>query len=199
MNVLATRSGGLALPTFVPDGTTGVVKAADGFDVSACGVRAVMVNTLHLASHPGTSALARLGGIHAFMAWPFTVMSDSGGFQVFSLIAESSKHGSVSKNGFSYRLPGSDAKKILTPEKCIRKQFEIGSDILFCLDYCTHPGADSEVQRQSVDYTVDWARRCRAEFDRELDGPFTEETRPLLFAVVQGGADLALRRSVPNA
>lgn len=187
---LATPRGPLQLPAFLPDGTRAVVRTVDTGDLEACGVRAFMVNTLHLGTHPGTKLLARLGGVHRFMDWRGVVATDSGGFQVWSLVTENKKLGSVSKNGFSYRLDKAAPKKLLTPEKCIQKQFQIGSDIMFCLDHCTHPAADRTNQIESVEHTVAWAKRCREEFDRRRgDQP------PLLFAIVQGGADADLRRA----
>jgi len=187
---LETAHGEIVFPAFLPDGTRGVVRALDAADVAACGIGAVMVNALHLSSAPGTTVVQQMGGIHRFMGWAGPVMSDSGGFQVFSLIAENPKAGSISRKGFTYRLDKGGKKHVLTPEKCIQKQVQIGADVMFCLDYCTHPDADVNTQRESVDLTVAWAAQCRAEFDRRKgDGP-----GPKLFAVVQGGANAALRR-----
>ncbi|MDA0712109.1 MAG: tRNA guanosine(34) transglycosylase Tgt, partial [bacterium] len=179
---------------FLPDGTRGVVRSLDASDVAACGVEAMMVNALHLASHPGTTVVKQMGGIHDFMGWHKPVMSDSGGFQVFSLIAENPKSGSISKKGFIYRLDPGGKKQNLTPEKCIQKQFQIGADIMFCLDHCTHPNANADEQKQSVAHTVAWAKQCRAEFDRRKDRDGTR-----LYAVVQGGMDFDLRRQCAEA
>ncbi len=189
MKALSTPHGPLPLPAFLPDGTRAVVRTVDTADLERCGVRAFMVNTLHLASHPGSKLMARLGGVHRFMHWNGILATDSGGFQVWSLVTENTKLGTVSKNGFSYRLDKSAPKKLLTPEKCIQKQFLLGSDIMFCLDHCTHPSADRASQIESVEHTVAWAKRCREEFDRRrADNP------PLLFAIVQGGPDPELRK-----
>ena len=202
MTEISTPHGGIPLPAFLPDATRGVVKTIDAADLAECGVDAVMVNTLHLSSSPGASRIAALGGMHRFMGWPGPLASDSGGFQAFSLVAGSRKLGTISKDGFQYRFDKAQEKKILTPEKCIRKQFELGADLLFCLDHCTHPDADHRVQRDSVENTVAWARRCKAEFDKRLEQFVkTRQTvraggnsaRPLLFAVVQGGSDPELR------
>lgn len=189
MMTLPTPHGPLPLPAFLPDGTRAVVRTVDTGDLEACGVRAFMVNTLHLATHPGTKLLARLGGVHRFMDWNGVIATDSGGFQVWSLLTENKKLGTISKNGFSYRVDKAAPKKLLTPEKCIQKQFQLGSDIMFCLDHCTHPSADHASQVESVEHTVAWAKRCREEFDRRRG-----ENPPLLFAIIQGGPDPALRR-----
>ncbi|MBT3602158.1 MAG: tRNA guanosine(34) transglycosylase Tgt [Candidatus Latescibacteria bacterium] len=190
MNViLETAHGALQCPAFLPDGTRGVVRALDATDVANCGVEAMMVNALHLSSHPGTTVVKQMGGIHSFMGWDKPVMSDSGGYQVFSLIAENPKSGSISKKGFVYRLGNGGKKQTLTPEKCIQKQFHVGADVMFCLDHCTHPNAGVEEQKLSVKHTIAWAKQCRDEFDRRQD---RNETK--LFGVVQGGMDFDLRQ-----
>ncbi len=188
---LPTEHGPLHLPAFFPDATKAVVRSLDAGDLEACGVQGLVVNTFHLASHPGTGAIASLGGVHAFMGWPGPVLSDSGGFQVYSLLAHSSRLGEVTRKGFHYRLSPGGRKSILTPERCIRKQFQMGADIVVCLDHCMHPDRPTEEHRRSVEHTLLWAQSCRSEFDR-----LAEQTgrRPLLFAVVQGGDDRELRR-----
>ncbi len=188
---LATPHGELHLPAFLPDATRAVVRCVDADDVTACGVEGLVVNTFHLMTHPGVTVVSALGGVHAFMGWSGPVLSDSGGFQVFSLLIGSAKLGSVTRKGFSYRLaPGGD-RKLLTPEKCIRAQFRLGADVLVCLDHCVPLDAPPERQREALENTVLWAGACRREFDR-----LAEQTgrRPLLFAVVQGGKDESLRR-----
>lgn len=192
--VLSTAHGDLSLPAFLPDATRGVVRTLDAADLQAAGVAGLMVNSLHLSTRPGATLVARLGGIHRFMGWDGPVAADSGGFQVYSLIAESPRNGSISTRGFTYRMGGKDKKRTLTPEKCIQKQFEVGADILFCLDHCTHPGEDRAAQERSVDHTVAWARKCREEFDRRLERASGRTGRPLLFGIVQGGEDRDLRR-----
>ena len=186
---LETAHGVLDFPAFLPDATRGVVRALDAEGVKACGIPGLMVNTLHLSSHPGATVVKQMGGIHRFMGWDRPIMSDSGGFQVFSLIAENSKSGRVSKDGFVYRLDAKQKKQKLTPEKCIQKQFQIEADVMFCLDHCTHPNEDASAQQQSVAHTIAWARRCKDEFERRLG-----DKGRLLFAVVQGGEDPNLRR-----
>lgn len=194
MRTLPTTNGNLELPAFLPDATRAVVRTLGTADLAACGVDGVMVNALHLSSHPGSTVIAALGGIHRFMGWTRPIASDSGGYQVFSLIRESVNLGSVSRDGFSYQSAKGQKRQKLTPEKAIHKQFQIGADIMFCLDHCTHPSEAPAVQQESVEHTVEWARRCRAEFDRRATRLENAGTRPLLFAVVQGGNDPQLRR-----
>ncbi|MDH7569750.1 MAG: tRNA guanosine(34) transglycosylase Tgt [Armatimonadota bacterium] len=189
---LPTPHGPLTLPAFLPDATHGVVRAVDSADLEACGVEALVVNALHLATKPGAGAIASAGGIHAFMNWRGPVLSDSGGFQLYSLATGGAGMGSVSPHGFTWRTAPGAPKQHLTPEKAIERQFQLGADLMVCLDYCTHPAAPAEVQRESVRLTVAWARRCKETFLRLAA---TREPRPLLFAVVQGGADPHLRRA----
>ncbi len=187
MTHLHTAHGEVPLPAFLPDATRGSVRTVDADDLVRCGVKALMVNVLHLSREPGTSLVSSQGGIHAFMGWDGPVSSDSGGFQVYSLV-RSSGGASVSRDGFVYHLGRGRRKRLLTPEKCIQQQFRLGADIMFCLDHCTHPGEGPAAQRNSVANTVDWARRCKAEFGRRLaQAALPDERRPLLFAVVQGG------------
>ncbi len=199
MNSLETRRGTLSLPAFLPDATRAVTRAIGPDDMTAVGVEGVVVNTLHLSNHPGISVVARLGGVHRFMNWEKLVVSDSGGFQIYSLITQNPKSGNVSDSGFTYRLDQDRKKRIMTPEKCIQKQFRIGADIMFCLDECTHPEADRRIQEESVKRTISWAERCRREFDARADRIADEQMRPLLYAVIQGGESRDLRRMCAEA
>lgn len=197
MKRLRTLHGPLPLPAFLPDATKGAVRALGAGDVEECGIAGLMVNTLHLSEEPGVSVIEKLGGIHRFMNWDRTIASDSGGFQIFSLISQASNMGRVSRDGFTYRLGKSRKSRKLTPDACIRKQLRMGSDILFCLDHCTHPGAGYADHRESVENTVRWARNCKDTFEELLKTrPETgSNTRPLLFAVVQGGEHRELRKA----
>jgi len=188
---LRTEHGELQLPAFLPDATRAVVRTVDSADVRGCGVQGLVVNVFHLRSHPGIGVVKSLGGVHRMMQWPGVILSDSGGFQVHSLLATSSHLGSVTRRGFVYREARSKKKRILTPERAVQLQFGPGSDVLVCLEHCTHDDASPEEQRRSVRNTVRWARECKQQFEL-----LCEQTgrQPLLFAVVQGGGDPALRR-----
>jgi len=195
MDNLKTSHGVLKLPAFFPDATRAVIRSLDSEDVKNCGIQGMVVNTFHLLSRPGARVISGQGGIHRFMNWDGHIISDSGGFQLFSLLAGSSKLGSVSGKGFIYRLNKGDDRKILTPEKCIQKQFQFASDIMVCLDYCTHPNDSYDKQKESVEYTILWAGKCKSNFDKLLrEKDIDDDARPLLFAVVQGGSDFDLRR-----
>ncbi len=198
MNSITTLHGDIHLPLFMPDATRAIVKTVDSTDLVECGIEGIMVNGLHLAIHPGITALNASGGVHRFMNWKGLLACDSGGFQVLSLLDQSPESGSVTNKGFIFRYPGSSKKRILTPEKSIQFQLKIHSDIVFCLDYCTHPDAPASLQKSSVERTIEWARRSRNEFDCLIDRNKIDQP-PMLFAVVQGGADPALRRQCAEA
>lgn len=194
LDILETSKGKLPLPAFMPDATRGAVRTLDAKDLQDSGIKCLMVNALHLSNHPGISVIKKHGGIHEFMGWDGPIFSDSGGFQVFSLINGSSKMGSVTNRGFVYRLTKGGKKNILTPEKSIQKQFQIGAEVMFCLDYCTHPEADEKLQSESVQITIEWAKRCKQEFERQLNQQKGTGKSPLLLAVIQGGNSKELRK-----
>jgi queuine tRNA-ribosyltransferase len=117
---------------------------------------------------------------------------------VFSLIGENSKFGEIQEGQVVFRPEGSDKKIILTPEKCIRAQLDCGSDVMMCLDYCTGPGATGQIDRKAAEVTVKWARRCKDEYDSALKNKKTG-SRPLIFGIIQGGNDKALRNECAAA
>jgi queuine tRNA-ribosyltransferase len=197
---LALPHGSLSLPAFLPDATLGVVRAVDSVDVWNCGVRGLVMNTFHLMQNPGSSTVGALGGLHRMSGWSGPIVTDSGGFQAFSLIRENSRYGVITEDGFVIRPEGSDRKLQLTPEKCVQLQVAYGADVVMCLDQCTHVDDGPEVQAAAVRRTIAWAARCRAEFDRLLaQKRLPPEQRPLLFAVVQGGGLPALRAECADA
>jgi queuine tRNA-ribosyltransferase len=196
--------GTLPLPTFLPDATVGVVRAVDSGDLQGCGVRGVVMNTFHLMQHPGSSTVQALGGLHKMSAWPHPIITDSGGFQAYSLIRQNAKFGTLTDNGIVFYPEGSSRKLQLTPEKCVQLQLSYGADVVMSLDDCTHVDDVDAEQTVSVERTVAWAKRCRAEFDRCLgqrrgDGRKDEGVRPLLFGVVQGGGSRELRARCAEA
>lgn len=195
MNEINLLHGTVRFPAFFPDGTYGVVKTTDSADLAGCGVDGIVMNAFHLYAKPGISILKRHGGINAFIGFDRPVLTDSGGFQVFSLLRENAKNGCVRENDIILR-PNQDAEKIIySPEKCVQFQFAIRSDIIMCLDYCTHPDDAAEVQRKSVETTIRWAKKCKTEYETQLKNyKYAADRRPLLFGIIQGGNDRALRR-----
>jgi queuine tRNA-ribosyltransferase len=200
LDPLDLRHGPLALPAFLPDATLGVVRAVDSVDLLQCGVQALVMNTFHLMQHPGSSTVQALGGLHAMAAWPRPIVTDSGGFQAYSLIRQNAKYGSLTDNGIVFRPEGSNRKLLLTPEKCVQLQMSYGADVVMCLDDCTHVDDPPAQQGLSVQRTVEWARRCKDEFTRLLTARRQDAgPSPLLFGVVQGGGSLDLRRACAAA
>ena len=186
--------GRLQLPVFLPDATLGVVRAVDATDLLACDIQAVVMNTFHLMQRPGSSTIQALGGLHQMANWSRPIITDSGGFQAYSLISQNPKYGRLTNSGITFQPEGSSRKFQLTPEKTVQLQLSYGADVVICLDDCTHVDAPLEVQEVAVQRTVAWARRCKDEFGRIIAQKGTpEERRPLLFAVIQGGGSRELR------
>jgi queuine tRNA-ribosyltransferase len=195
MKKLNLIHGEVNLPNFFPDGTYGTVKTLDATDLYGCDVDGVVMNTFHLYSKPGLSIIRKHKGINNFINFKNPILTDSGGFQVFSLLRENPKNGQINDNEIIFRPEQGEDKIIFSPEKCIQIQFAVRSDIIMCLDWCTHPDDSYETQKKSVDITIKWAKRCRQEYELQLKNyKYNSENRPLLFAIIQGGADHELRK-----
>lgn len=198
--VVRTAHGPIECPAFLPDATRGVVRAVDSDDLQSCRVPGVVMSTFHLMQKPGSSTIAALGGVHGLMAWPGPIVTDSGGFQAYSLIREQPTHGRMTDQGLHFRPEGNERKFVLTPEKSIRLQINYGADIAMCLDQCTHGDDPDDVQEIAVRRTIDWARRGKAQFDQHLDQKgIPAEQRPALFGVIQGGRSFERRRRCAEA
>ena len=169
---------------FLPDATRGAVRYLTTKQLKETGTEGIVVNTLHLLISPGAEKMKDLGGIHNFMNWDGYVLSDSGGFQVFSLIHSGKWKGKVHEDGAIFKSPRDGTTYELTPENAIDIQMKIGSDILVVLDDCRKTDVTREEAKESVERTLQWARRCRNHFDKEYGG--SERTGKLLTAVVQG-------------
>lgn len=195
LTALVVGNHQLELPVYLPDATYGVVRSVDADDLRGCQVQAVVMNTFHLMQRPGSSVIQALGGLHRMSGWQGLIMTDSGGFQAYSLIHQNPKYGTISDEGLVFRPEGANRKYQLTPEKCIQLQLSYGSDVVICLDDCTHVDAPYEAQRVSVQRTVAWAKRCKSEFLKLVTQKrLSVENRPKLFAVIQGGGIRDLRR-----
>jgi queuine tRNA-ribosyltransferase len=186
----------------MPDATLGVVRSVDATDLLRCEVQAVVMNTFHLMQRPGSSTIQALGGLHEMSAWQRPIVTDSGGFQAYSLIQQNAKFGSLDEDGITFKPEGANRnrKYQLTPEKAVQLQMSYDTDIVICLDYCTHVDAPSEVQELSVMRTISWAKRCKNEFEHLVQQKrLSAEQRPLLFAVIQGGGSRELRKRCTEA
>ncbi len=190
----AARSGRLVLargtietPAFMPVGTYGTVKAMAPQELVALGAQIVLGNTFHLMLRPGAGLVRELGGLHRFMNWQGPILTDSGGFQVWSL-AELRR---VSEEGVRFRSPRDGSPVELTPEISMRVQHDLGSDIVMVFDECTpHPAPAADV-RASMELSLRWAARSRRAHDALLAERGGDAR---LFGIVQGGMDAALRR-----
>ena len=197
---LSLPHGLIQLPTFLPDATLGVVRSVDSADLEQCGISAVVMNTFHLMQRPGSSTIAALGGLHNMSGWPHPIITDSGGFQAYSLIRQNVKYGHMSDKGITFQPEGSNRKFHLTPEKSIQLQLSYGADVVVCLDDCTHVDDSFETQQESVRRTIEWARRCKSEFQHIVEQKrLSHEQKPLLFGVIQGGGSHELRKQCADA
>ena len=171
---LRTPHGEVPTPAFMPVATQGSVKSLDPRDLEAVGTRIVLANAYHLYLRPGAEAIQRLGGIHSFMRWPRPVLTDSGGFQGFSL-----EHlRKVTEDGFTFKSHIDGSLHELTPESAVTNQERIGADIIMPLDVCPPADAGREEVERAVDTTGRWAVRC-------LDA--ASRADQMLFGIVQGG------------
>lgn len=183
---LHTTHGAVETPVFMPVGTQATVKSLSPHEVHAMGARIVLGNTYHLSLRPGAERIARLGGLHAFMAWPGAILTDSGGFQVFSLATIRT----IDEDGVTFQSHIDGSRHRITPESCMEIQELLGSDIAMCFDECTPYPVSRDYAQASMERTVRWARRCRNAHKREDQ---------MLFAIVQGGVYEDLRRACVEA
>ncbi len=183
-------------PLFLPDATRGVVRSVDMQDLKKIGLEALMLNSFHLAQNPGRELIKNQGGIKNFIAWDGGISTDSGGFQVLSLLKQKNIQGKIEDEGLViYQGNQRHRKWIFSPEDSIRTQWELGSDLLICLDDFTPPEADEKKAQETVRRTVLWAQRSYNEFQRLIEENQTPPAqRPLLIAVIQGGFFFKLRR-----
>lgn len=197
---IATPHGSVRTPFFMPDATRAVVKTLSASDLERLGLPAAVVNTYHLLLAPGEQLVKKFGGVHEFMQWKRPLLSDSGGFQVFSLIHKNPQLGKIHDDKAVFRSPLDGAKHELTPERSIQIQFDLGTDMMVVLDDCPPHELDGRAMARAIEHTTAWAARCKKEYDRQVKRrKLTEETRPLLFGVVQGGLDAALRQEAAAA
>src|SRR5437588_11630597 len=155
--------GQVSMPVFMPDATLGVVRSVDATDLLDCQIQAVVMNTFHLMQHPGSSTIQALGGLHKMSAWQRPIITDSGGFQAYSLIQQNAKFGYINDDGITFKPEGADRKFHLTPETTIQLQRSYNSDVVICLDECTHVDAPFQAQEISVKRTIDCAKRSKKE------------------------------------
>ena len=181
-------------PVFFPDATRGLIKSLDTSDIESTKTQGLLVNTYHLYKDLGIKFIKEKGGIKKFMNWKGFVISDSGGFQVGSLIKMNPSAGHISNNGVLFK-PQGEKQVMITPEKSIEFQMELGSDMVVVLDDFTDPKATHEEAKISVERTINWARRSKHEFEKICSQKqLAVDHRPLIIGVVQGGYYQDLRK-----
>ncbi len=215
---ISTVHGDIFTPAFGPDATRGLIRNIAPHEVNNLSgqselenctdaaelrkndeIQFILTNTYHMRSYPGDEFIKEMGGVHKFMKWDRPILTDSGGFQVFSLIhGAKSLKGKVTDDGAFFNNPVNGDKLELTPEKAMDIQFNLGSDIMITLDDCRHYTDTKELKR-SVYRTIEWAKRCKIRFIENLKkygfpGWNEEGIRPQLFCVIQGGIDYDLRK-----
>ena len=186
---VTTRHGLIETPVFMPCGTYGTVKAVTPAQLTEVGTQILLGNTFHLMLRPGAPEIARFGGLHPFMQWPGPILTDSGGFQVFSL----GELRRISEQGVVFRSPVNGDRIELTPERSMAVQHDLGTDIAMVFDECTTYPATPAEAADSMQLSLRWAARCRSEHDRLLERRL-EPRAGALFGIVQGGMYDDLRR-----
>lgn len=209
---LTTAHGVIETPNFIPVGTQGTVKALSPKDLKEIGVQAVLANTYHLMLRPGADVIAKFGGLHQFMSWNRPIMTDSGGFQVFSL-GIALEHGvgkllheedtkikprlnNITEEGVEFQSHLDGSKHILTPEKSMQIQVNLGSDLMVAFDDLESPKYSYEETLKSLDLSERWERRCKHFYDKLVPiGTKMSQHKPLLYGVTHGGIfkDLRIR------
>jgi queuine tRNA-ribosyltransferase len=183
---LETAHGVVETPVFMPVGTQATVKGLTPGQLEEVGARIILGNTYHLALRPGDELIAEMGGLHRFMSWNGPILTDSGGFQVFSLALSRR----IDDRAAVFRSHIDGALLELSPERAVAIQENLGSDIAMCLDECAPFGTSAEGLREAVRRTIHWAGRCHDAHRRPDQA---------LFAIVQGGTDIGLRRECAEA
>jgi queuine tRNA-ribosyltransferase len=187
---LTTPHGVIETPAFMPVGTAATVKGQTQQDLEDLDAQIILANTYHLSLRPGHELIKRMGGLHSFMSWTRPILTDSGGFQVFSL----SDLRKVTDEGVTFRSHLDGSEHFLSPEKALEIEIALGADIIMALDECIEAPSEESRARDAAERTVDWARRSRDYFAQHGDA-----SRQALFGIVQGGTHAALRRENADA
>ena len=181
---LHTTHGKIETPVFMPVGTQATVKALTPEDLEEAGAQIILGNTYHLYLRPGTDIIGRFGGLHRFMHWDHPILTDSGGFQVFSL----AKLRKLTEEGYRFQSHIDGSRHMLSPEKSIEVQIHLNSDIIMCLDQCLEHPATHEQAVDALELTTRWAKRCKTFWEERT------EQQNSLFGIVQGGMFKDLRQ-----
>ena len=181
---LTTPHGVIETPIFMPVGTAGTVKGVTPEHLKDCGARIILGNTYHLYLRPGMDVIRQFSGLHGFMNWNGPILTDSGGFQIFSL----AKISKTTEQGFDFQSHIDGSRHIITPEDAVDIQTTLGADIIMCLDSCIPYPANEETARKALELTTRWAARCHDRWEQAAN------PKNALFGIVQGGMFPHLRR-----
>jgi len=182
---ITTSRGTIETPVFMPVGTQGSVKSVTPEELAEIGAEIILANTFHLYLRPGDELIKELGGLHKFMHWDRPILTDSGGFQVFSL----SELNKITDGGVEFKSPVDGSLHFLSPEKAIQIQKNLGADIIMPLDECPPANVDHSYTEKSSELTHCWLKRCKAEFENGK-----KNGEQVLFGICQGGFFEDLRR-----
>ena len=187
--VLRTAHGEVETPVFMPVGTKGTVKATTQEDLEEMGFRIILGNTYHLYLRPGVDLIRRACGLHDFISWPHAMLTDSGGFQVFSL-----QHiRRVGEDGVQFRSYIDGSEHLFTPERVMEIELGLGADVIMAFDECPGNPCPYDYARESLNRTHRWAERCKTAFERLREEGEWPNPDPLLFGIVQGSTYKDLR------
>jgi len=187
--VIQTAHGTVETPVFMPVGTQGTVKSLTPEELLSAGAQMILGNTYHLYLRPGCDVIDQFNGLHRFMNWNGPILTDSGGFQIFSL----ARLAKISDEGVAFQSHIDGTRHLLTPEKAVEIQACLGSDVIMCLDYCIQYPAEREPARRALEITTRWAERCRAAWKARSNGDGA------LFGIVQGGMFKDLRQTAAES
>jgi len=195
--VIHTPHGKVETPIFMPVGTQATVKCMSPEELVECGAQIILCNTYHLYLRPGERIVKLAGGLHKFMNWKKPVLTDSGGYQVFSM-ANLRK---IKEEGVEFKSHLDGSKHFLTPEKSIQIQLDLGADIIMCLDECVPYPSEKDYAYRSMELTTHWAKRCQEEWMKPAisyqPSAISQNTNPIpnsaLFGICQGGMYTDLR------
>ena len=189
--LIETSRGAIRTPAFMPVGTQGTVKAMSPEELVEIGAEIILSNTYHLFLRPGHEVIHQLGGLHKFINWKGPILTDSGGFQVYSLSALRK----ILDDGVEFRSHIDGSLCFLSPEKAMEIQYMLGSDIVMAFDECTPYPAEYEYAVKSLELTTKWARKCKEFFEQKHGSAEVRKELPSLFGIIQGGMykDLRMR------
>src|SRR5689334_20215641 len=186
--ILQTLHGPIQTPVFMPCGIKATVKSLTSEQLESLGAQIILGNNYHLHLQPGPETIEKLGGLHQFMNWNKPILTDSGGFQVWSLGQEKAGLAKLSPEGVEFKSHLDGKRHFFSPEVAIDSQIKIGADIIMALDQCTSDQADEKATKQALNLTENWLVRSKAEWSKH------DPNKQALFGIVQGALHKNLRR-----